>query len=483
MSLISRLPSVGGGRRLAPASRALAAPSRDPFGQSAAVALIAILGCGAIATSVTLGGSFNSKLVAWGGAIALAVLTRVTLSGRTVVGVFMVYGYVVFGVAAALLYHPSATDYYGPTPGVAYLATATPGYRYLAFFDVIALATYSGFFMFSGRRAPSLSSGRARRSVLDAMPVITIPSSAIALAVVPLALDVYGTGFHTVLHSSIYLQHTGPLAASKIGRALGPVGLLAAGNAMFANPELRMRVAATGVALAYTALYLAVDTRYFGLVIPLVYLGGLLSGKWSARQRTIGLVVAAAAAILMIQVPLALRALPEHGLGPSITYITQDPGALLANPINNIFFGAPLTLYVGRHVSALPLHDLVTSLSPLPSSLTDYAAIQPTLRLSATVPYSALGELLNYGWMYVAGIVCAIGAIYALLERVVRRSIVPGLGVLILSSVAAVTVVESTEYNLRTVARIAYYAAVIVIMLMLVPNGFRRDRGLPIDRS
>jgi hypothetical protein len=87
-----------------------------------------------------------------------------------------------------------------------------------------------------------------------------------------------------------------------------------------------------------------------------------------------------------------------------------------------------------------------------------------------------LGELLNYGLGYLVGIIGALGAVYALLERLMKRSIAPGLGVLILSSVAAVTVVESTEYSLRTVARIAYYAAIIVAMLMLAPVGFRRTR-------
>ncbi len=445
---------------------------------AAIAGLVVVVASGAIAAFATLYASSNAMLVAWGGALALALLTRVTLKKRTVVGAIMIYGYLTFGVAAALLYHPAPIDYYGPTPGVAALAAATPGYRYLAFFDVVALSLWVGFFVLGHRpAAPLTSARRTGLSILDAMPVMRVPSMALGLALIPLLLDAYGTGFHTVLHAATYLQTTGPAAASKVGRALGAVGLLVAGNVMFANPLLRMRLLATLVALCYAALYLGADTRFFGLVMPMLYLGGLLGGGWRGRQRVVGLIIAAVAALLMIQIPLALRGLPEHGLVASLAYIQQDPGLLFANPINNILFGAPLTLYIGHAVPTLPIHDLVTSLSPLPSGFTDYPLIQPTLRLGPTTPYSALGELLNQGWLYVAAIMGAFGATYALLERLVKRSIVPGLGLLVLSSVAALAVVESTEYNLRTLARFAYYAVAIVVLLVLASSLTRRGRA------
>jgi hypothetical protein len=356
---------------------------------------------------------------------------------------------------------------------VAFLAAATPTYKYLQLFDVVALSLWAAFYLFAPRTRTAKSTPDITGSALSSTPVLRIPSWALMLAVLPLALDVYGTGLHTVFNAAAYLQHTGPTAAYRVGRALGAVGLFLAGNLMFSNPSARVRLSAGLVALGYFGLYLGADTRYFGLIAPMLYLGGLLSGTWSGRTRAIGLIVASVAALIMVQLPISLRGQADHGLFASITYLRQDPKLLFSDPINNLLFGAPLSLYVGNVVPALPLHDLVTSLSPLPSSLTDWAQIQPTLKLSPVNPYSALGHLLNYGWAYLVAVMALFGIAYALLERAVKQSIVPGLALLVLTSVAAISVVESTEYSLRTVARLAYYVAVITGLLVLVPRFIR----------
>lgn len=426
--------------------------------------------CVFLAAVIVLSANALPAVIAWGAAVGIAALAHVTLRKRTLVGVIMIYGYLLFGASAALLYSPGGGDFYSQISGVASFATGTSGYKYLQVFDVVAISLWVAFYLFAERESAAPSTPQLANSTLAFMPVIRVPGAALLLAAAPLALDIYGTGFHVVLHATAYLEHSGPTAAYRVGRALGAVGVFLCGNILFSDPNRRNRVLAGLIASGYFALYLGVATRYFGLIAPMLYLGGLLSGKWTVRGRSIGLIVAAVASLIMVQLPIALRGEQDHGLVASINYILQDPGLLLADPIHNLLFGAPLTLYVGQVIPRLPLHDMATALSPLPSSLTDWAQIQPSLKLSPTNPYSALGHLLNYGWAYLAGIMAVFGAAYALLERLARRSVAPGLALLVLTAVSVVAVVDSTEYSLRTVARLAYYAAVILGLLVVVPR-------------
>jgi hypothetical protein len=441
--------------------------------QGVYVAALGVLLCAAVAATITLVEGIDSALIAWGAAIGLAVLTALTLRDRTTSGLVMVYGYLVFGAAAAVLYHPTARQFYGATPYIANFAASTPGYHYLEFFTLVGFSAWVGFFIFAPRKDPEhvVRVGDLGRGISG---VSALPAAVFVLALLPLLLDAYGTGFHTILYASHYLERTGPPTAFKIGRALGPIGLLVSGYFIFAETPTRNKVLAVLVAFGYALLYLGTDTRNFGLVVPMVYLGGLLSGHMSTRQRRIGLVVSAVAAILMVQIPIALRGLPNHGLVASLQYLIHQPHLLLADPLNNLLYGAPETLYLGKYVGSIPLHDLATSLSPLPGSLTDWAQIAPTLQLNSFTPYSGLGELLNYGWPYLCLGLAATGALYALLERLVRRSIAPRLGLLVLCAIAALTVVRSTEYNLRSLARLSYYVTAVVILMVVVPAILRR---------
>lgn len=431
-----------------------------------------------IAAAITRPGQFDSALIAWGAALGVVVLTWVTLHGRTIVGPIMIYGYIAIGVAAALFYRPSGSDYYGANPGIAFLAAETPGYRYLTLFVVTAASIWCAFFLLAPRSTKSSAANSVAGLGLNATPILALPSIVLLFAAVPLVLDVYGTGLHTVFYASTYLERTGPAVAFKVGRALGAIGLFLSGYVFFSQRSLRLRISAAALALGYAALYLGTDTRFFALVVPMFCFGGLLTGTWSHRQRVVAVVISGVAALLMIQIPLVLRSEPSHGLVAALTYLRHDPSLIVASPLNNVLLGAPLTLYVAHNVPALGWHELATSLSPLPSSMTDWSQIGPTLQLNPTTPYSALGELLNHGWWCLCLVMTGFGALYAVLERLVRRSIAPGLGVLILSAVAALSVLRSTEYDLRTFARLGYYAAVIVVLLLLVPqHRTRRSRS------
>ncbi len=442
-----------------------------------AVALMTVCVCAA-AFATAKGAAANAILAAGTAAVALAAMVF-TLRKRTVVGLVACGGFVAFGAAAAALYQPTEAAYYGSAPYVAEFAAHTPSYQYLLFFLFVACALWIGFLIAAPRPAGRQTLLELVTSEIEHRGLVIPASLALLVALLPLVLDVYGTGFHTVFHAAAYLERTGPPVAFKVGRNLGPVGLMVLGYLFFADRRVGVRAAAAVIATAYAALYLGTATRNLALVLPMMYVGGLLSGEMSVAQRRLWAVVAIAGGVIMLEVPLALRALPLHGLAPAVNYLIRQPGTLLANPVQNALNGAPLSLYVGQRVSWLPTHDLVTSLNPLPSSLTDWAKIGPSLGLNEYEPYSAVGELANYGWLPLFGVMMSFGIALGLLERLVLRSIAPRLGVLALTAVSGLIVIRSTEYNLRSVARLIYYvaAAVGVLYLMTQYASDRRRRS------
>jgi hypothetical protein len=383
------------------------------------------------------------------------------------VGLALIYGFLGFGIIAALLCKPTATDFSRVSPEVAQVAQQTAGYRYLLVFVGAAFAIWGG----------SLAIGvlfPRRHARFVTLTALHLSPWVLPIAALPLFVKVYGTGVHTLFHAGRYLEHTGPATAASLGQALGPIGVLTCGYFTFHRCQpVTIRVGALLLALGYETMYLATATRFFAFWVPLMFIGGLLTGTWSVRRQRFGLFVTAIVAILALQVPLGLRGLPNHGLVPGIDYLVHQPSLVFGtqDPINNFLFGAPLTLYVAHNVGRLPMSDIVTSISPVPSEFNNWSQIIPSIQVNKYTPYGALGELLNHGWAFFLVLMAIFGAGFALIERVaLRRSgVVGGLSQMVVLGAAALFMVESTEYHLRSVARLVYYAFAAVVVLAVIP--------------
>jgi hypothetical protein len=126
------------------------------------------------------------------------------------------------------------------------------------------------------------------------------------------------------------------------------------------------------------------------------------------------------------------------------------------------------------------MRDLVVSLDPLPSSLQKV----PELTLNEFTPYSALGELLTYGWPVYIVVLALMGAGLALSERLALRGKggFGGLSRIVIFGTAALFVLQSTEYNLRQIARLEYYGLIIVAVLVFLGRDVtQRPHGRPSD--
>jgi hypothetical protein len=407
------------------------------------------------------------EVLTWAAAVALGAVAWPTLRHRSTVGLILVYGFLGFGVAAGLLYQPPVTDLNTPAVLVAQVARQTGSYRYLTVFLVAAFAIWATSLVL-GVLFPRKHGSSSITSISLRLSAKVLP-----LAAVPLLANIYGTGAHTIFHAGHYLEHTGPIVAVRLGQALGPVGVLICGYFTFDRRQsTATRAFALFIALAYEVMFLATATRFFAFWVPLMFAGGLLTGTWSPSRQRLGLVVVAIVAIFALQIPLGLRNLPEHGLVPAIGYLFHEPSLVFGghNPINNFLFGAPLSIYVAHNVGLLPFGDVVTSLSPMPSQFNNWAQIAPGLRVNSYTPYSALGELLNHGWFFYFLIMAFFGAGFALTERIAlnRSGLAGGVSQIIVFGAAALFVVESTEYNLRSVARLMYYAFVGVLLVSII---------------
>jgi hypothetical protein len=404
----------------------------------------------------------------WLAAIGLGVIAWLTLRRRSMVALILIYGFLTFGAAAAALYRPTTRDFQDANARVAYLAQQTPGYRYLLVF----LAAAFSIWVASLAIAVLFPAQQERFSLSVG---IKLSPRMLAFAGLPLAVGVYGIGIHTLFNSSRYLEHTGPNVAVIFGQALGPIGVLICGYFTFhREQQMITRIFALTLALAYEALYLATATRLFALWFLLMFAGGMLTGTWDIRRQRIGLLVTLVVAILALEIPLGLRDLPDHGLNPAIGYLVHQPSLVFSSqdPINNLLFGAPLTLYVAYHVGHLPFSDVITAVSPAPSQLNNWSQLSQSLRLNAHTPYGALGELLNHGWVFLMVVMAGFGAGFTIIERIAlnRSDIIGGLSRMAVFGAAALFMIESTEYPLRSVTRLSYYAFGAVVVMALIPS-------------
>jgi hypothetical protein len=405
----------------------------------------------------------------WLFAVVMALVAWLTLRRRSVVGMVLVFGFLGFGVAAALLYHPSRIDLQGANIGVA----SDTGVQYLSPFLLAAFAVWVGTMAVIGISGLAYDPVTPGHKPLSRPKGIELPAKALLFAPIPLFLYVYGAGISTVFHASAYLQQTGPTFAADLAHALGPFGVLICGYFVFDRRQsMSTRTMSLVLALGYELFYLATATRLFAIWPMLMWIGGYLSGLWPLRRQRILLAAAVALSILAVQIPLGLRGLPDHGLIPAFHYLFSQPSLVFGgyDPIRNFLFGAPLTLYVAHDIGRLSTHDLIVSLNPMPSQFTDWSQIAPTLRVNIYYPYSALGELLNHGWLVYFSVVAAFGAGFSAIERLALRGrgMLGGLAQIAVLGIAGLFLLQSTEYNLRTAARLLYYAFAAVFVLVVV---------------
>jgi hypothetical protein len=299
---------------------------------------------------------------------------------------------------------------------------------------------------------------------------------------IPLAFGIAGYSVSGLWRRPGYLEAYGPSAFLKLSFVLLPIGLAGTALLLFKGRHSIGRPWGFFLLGLYAAYLFGTGSRAI-VLLPLVVFGTYVVLSKATRTRgrinpvvVCGVVITSA---FLLHLAIALRG-GNAGLAPYTARIAADPSILWANPLNsigNVLFSVPLAGFIPLHEDPRPLSYLLTSINPLPGSLTEWNQIRGNLLVNAYTPFSALGELALYGLPFLAAYFAVAGFVASRLQ--IWASRLGGIAnVLALSAVAAcmpLFAFEILQYNLRSATRVLWYAAFAVLLFQVFAH--RRSRG------
>jgi hypothetical protein len=342
------------------------------------------------------------------------------------------------------------------------LASSEVYATYIVF--LVAVASICVGALLSGQvtvaNVPSLVRDRSNsgHSSASATPSRVLLAAAL-LAMAPFALTLVAYGPELLVRDQYLVAGagSGPAILVKV-LSLPAVGVLG-----WLSRAYQGRWARLGVWLlivAYWALLLSLATRELALV-PIAAALGRLAADSSSRSARWLVAISGIAAILLLNMPLGLRASPQHGLIPYVEAMISTFGSPFdpAKSVYNVLFSFSLTGAVAFHATHLDWSTFALAIDPRPGSLTTWYDQSPELRINLYTPFNGLGELANHGWTYLIGSYLLIGAFFGYLQNRMTRLIDLGLpsGAILIFGLCCYFVFESLQYNLRSDVRVLYY--------------------------
>lgn len=324
--------------------------------------------------------------------------------------------------------------------------------------------------------------GLASHKVFNSVARVKVFPTAVVSSI-PLAFGVAGISVSGLWRRPGYLEAYGPSAFLKLSFVLLPIGLAGVALLLFKGRRSVGRPWGFFLLGLYAAYLFGTGSRAI-VLLPLVLFGTyvVLSKATGTRGRIKPVVVCVVVitSAFLLHLALALRG-GNAGLAPYTARIAADPSILWANPLNpvgNVLFSVPLAGFIPLHEDPLPFSYLLTSINPLPGSMTAWNQIRGNLRVNVYTPFNALGELALYGLGFLAAYFAVAGFVASRLQ--IWASRLDGIAnVLGLSAVAAcmpLFAFEVLQYNLRSATRVLWYAAFAVLLFQVFAQ--RRSRGL-----
>lgn len=284
------------------------------------------------------------------------------------------------------------------------------------------------------------------------------------VCVLPLAYAMVVPGLPYLLDRPYYIATAFGGQLAGIGSQLSIAAVLGCGF-LAAAWRGAARVFAVALFAVYLALFFSEATRGLALAPVLFALGVFVAAP--GRRARVGLLVAVAASVVLLPLPLFLRSRTHHGLIPYAgqlpAYLAQSsPWSVLALTVLISFAVIGVTAYVQPH---FPMHDLLISVNPLPGNSVGWYQIAQVHRLNIYTPYGAVGELGNAGTVAVVAYFVVLGVVMAVLDRRIQEHLRSGLQAPALLVVALVGLfcLYNQQYNLRQSTRMAYYAVALEV--------------------
>ena len=355
-------------------------------------------------------------------------------------------------------------------------------------------------FLLLGASCYLVLTGTKRRKIVltPTASWLASPSATNALlllaATVPTALLVVGSsdGIHTLLHRPDYIDgRTDNAPLFGLGHALALAAVTISGYVYSTARSWITRIASIGVTLLYAIVFFSLASRSIAIA-PLAFAFGLYAAAPGSRGSRFTMVIALVLSVTLLALPLYLRTSADHGLFPYLqTLAGHDPNAAPVRwdtPVLNVMSTFGLSGDVAFSEPSIPLSHIWPSVNPLPGSLAGWYEIQPSHRLDVFTPYSAVGELGNYGFPILALYFTMAGAVLAFLETRARDLLsggyqLSGLGVIALCLLFPVF---SLQYQLRADTRILYWALLLLgvtALLRALRGGIGlSSRTVPVSR-
>lgn len=324
----------------------------------------------------------------------------------------------------------------------------------------------------------SVSAPKRPHKSLDTTPEPTFfdrqPSRAVVLSLIGLSVSaavftLIGQGIDGVLDREVYLpEEPNQRELAGAGKVLVVPSIIASAYVARATTSRFYRTFAVSLILIHTIVLFELATRRLAAIPILVALGWIVARPSRNRSgRT--LVVALIASLLLLQLPLVLRSQESHGLIPyAKVLVGQGSGASRspASALGNVTITFPITQQIAFHAPPLPIKDFWQSVNPLPGSLIGWYDTEPNHRLNATTPYSATGELANYGSGLFISYFLVAGGVLGYADRRIRALMADGrhLWALALLATGLLFTVVSLQYNTRTGTRLLYYLLAVDLL-------------------
>jgi hypothetical protein len=227
-------------------------------------------------------------------------------------------------------------------------------------------------------------------------------------------------------------------------------------------------------------VFLGLGSRHMS-VIPLVFAAAAFAANPASRRLRLLLAGSAVLVVPLLALALYLRSARDHGLLAVPAVVTGgDSSAVLPSwsevQINllNTFGSTGGTAW---QQPALPSGDFWISVNPLPGGAAGWHGREALHRFDPNTPYSALGELGNYGIAWLCSYFLVFGGVLAAIDLRARALVwrgraLPALGIIALACLAPVV---SLQYDLRTTSRVLYYTGAIILLGLAIPALRRRS--------
>ena len=236
--------------------------------------------------------------------------------------------------------------------------------------------------------------------------------------------------------------------------------VVAVGIALFSSRGF-LRFASLVLLAGFVSYFVSLGTRRLALVPILLLLAYAISNR--GKVRPLSLVAAGVASLLLLVLPLYFRSLELHGLIPHLNGLASFAltPEIVSAAANNVLAGFKITTMTAFSANPIDISTLWISINPISGDSAGWYSVAPTLRLNRFTPFSAIGELLNYGPVIFVLCLGTIGALMGVAQRVNDRLFTHNVGrfaAIAVLGLIFIFVVQCTQYNLRSNIRYLYFA-------------------------